>query len=580
VTRRWGRRIVVPTVFLDGAPAFAGVAAAVVWLGFSSGGYYATTSGPATAIAAGLACAVLACGRGLVLGRGDWIFVSSLFGFVLWIGVASLRPGAATRGVPELERGALYVAAAWTLLTALRRPDVTAALAGAFAGTVAVTCAGLVSLLLSQHVTADAYEGRLLFEPVGYANACGVLAGLGCVLGLGAIAHAASPLVRAAAAGGLVPLVVGLYLTGSRGAEAAALLGLAAAVVLDPGRRWLAAALLFSTPLPMLGVGLAARSRVGDPQASSELIARNGRIVFVLVVLLALAQACAVPRAVSRLAPSFGRWAPRALLVLAGAAGLATALHVPVAVLGDRPAYWRVALADVHEHPWLGSGPGTFAVRWLMGRPEPVVVQNAHNLYLETLAELGPVGLALLVAALAVPVVCAVRRRSAVAAVACGAYVTVLAHAWVDWDWQMPAVTTAALVCGAAILVETRRDGGAPLRGRLILASASALIMLAASLEAAGNSALASAAGGGPHAATAARTAERWQPWSAEPLQLLGHAYLAAGDRARALHAFKEAAGREPDAWATWYELARLGDRRAVTHIVRLNPLAVRRLSG
>jgi hypothetical protein len=48
----------------------------------------------------------------------------------------------------------------------------------------------------------------------------------------------------------------------------------------------------------------------------------------------------------------------------------------------------------------------------------------------------------------------------------------------------------------------------------------------------------------------------------------------------RARRAFEEAARRDPWAWQTWYELARLGTRRerasAVERILRLNPLAIR----
>jgi hypothetical protein len=400
------------------------------------------------------------------------------------------------------------------------------------------------------------------------------------VLALGAVVHAASPVLRAIAAGALAPLVVGLYLSGSRGAAAAAVAGLGAAVALDPERRRLATGLLVAAPLPLLGAWLAERSRVGDVQAPSELIVRNGRIVVVAVVLLGIAQAFVVPRALDRLAGRAGRLVTRALLLLAAAAGTAAALHVVGSGLGDRPAYWHVALADVHAHPGLGSGPGTFAVRWLMARTTPGAVQNAHSLYLETLAELGPVGLALLLAALAVPIVCAVRRRSPVSAIACGAYLTGLLHAGLDWDWQMPVVMVTTLVCGAAVVVDARRDGSVRPRTRQILAAAAALLVLAASLETAGNSALASAARGGRAAAAAALAAERWQPWSAEPQRLLGQAYLAAGDRVRARVAYEHAARREPDAWETWYELARLGSpperEAAVERILRLNPLAIR----
>jgi hypothetical protein len=79
----------------------------------------------------------------------------------------------------------------------------------------------------------------------------------------------------------------------------------------------------------------------------------------------------------------------------------------------------------------------------------PVSVRDAHSLYLETLAELGLLGLALLGLALAPPLLAAFRGASAAAA---GGYVAFLVHAGLDWDWELPAVTLAGLLCGAALI--------------------------------------------------------------------------------------------------------------------------------
>src|SRR5919201_1930224 len=91
-------------------------------------------------------------------------------------------------------------------------------------------------------------------------------------------------------------------------------------------------------------------------------------------------------------------------------------------------------------------------------RPARWKVRNAHNLYLETLAELGPVGLGVLVVALGLPLAAAVRaRRRALAGAAAGAYVAFVVHASVDWDWQMPAVPVTAPFCRAPLPPATRR---------------------------------------------------------------------------------------------------------------------------
>lgn len=74
-----------------------------------------------------------------------------------------------------------------------------------------------------------------------------------------------------------------------------------------------------------------------------------------------------------------------------------------------RGEYWRVALTTFTSAPIVGHGAGTFGRLWLIKRPDTLNVQDAHSLYLETLSELGIVGLALLLAVLAVPLVAARR---------------------------------------------------------------------------------------------------------------------------------------------------------------------------
>jgi membrane protein implicated in regulation of membrane protease activity len=65
----------------------------------------------------------------------------------------------------------------------------------------------------------------------------------------------------------------------------------------------------------------------------------------------------------------------------------------------------------------------------------------------------GPLGLALLVAALALPLLAARACPPAAAA-----YAALLAHAAVDWDWELPVLFVAGIACAAACLVaETAR---------------------------------------------------------------------------------------------------------------------------
>ena len=73
---------------------------------------------------------------------------------------------------------------------------------------------------------------------------------------------------------------------------------------------------------------------------------------------------------------------------------------------------WRVAWHEFEREPVLGSGAGTYEQSWNEFRPYAAKIRDAHSLYLETLAELGVLGLALLLAALTTPVVAALRTQA------------------------------------------------------------------------------------------------------------------------------------------------------------------------
>ncbi|HEY6017521.1 MAG TPA: O-antigen ligase family protein, partial [Gaiellaceae bacterium] len=142
--------------------------------------------------------------------------------------------------------------------------------------------------------------------------------------------------------------------------------------------------------------------------------------------------------------------------------------------LQQRGAYWHVAWQVIERRPLAGRGAGTFDGSWIrygdLVRWD--VTLDAHSLYLETWAELGVVGLALVLVALLAPL------ASARAAAAIGGATAFLVHAGLDWDWEMPAVTFAGLVCLAACL-EPRTAVGPRLRVAS-LAAAAALVVLAA----------------------------------------------------------------------------------------------------
>jgi O-antigen ligase len=183
----------------------------------------------------------------------------------------------------------------------------------------------------------------------------------------------------------------------------------------------------------------------------------------------------------------------RAVLLSLLAAGVGVAFVLgseagqPLTLFGEnRPQYWRVAWQDVEANPILGSGAGTFGAFWLEHRPIDEFVHDAHSLFLESLAELGPPGLALLVIGLGVPLAALRRRQDPHVAAAAGAYVAFLLHAAVDWDWEFGAVGLVSILCAAAVLVGTRPKHAQPIsmvtRGLLLAAVLMLLVFVAARL--------------------------------------------------------------------------------------------------
>lgn len=356
------------------------------------------------------------------------------------------------------------------------------------------------------------------------------------------------------------------------------------------------------------------------PGASLHTAQGEGRrLAGALVALTVVAAAVAVALQLAERRARIPRRARHALLVsvaalvVVGLAGLAVAAGGPVAIAervtdsfseplpsgdGDldrrllsvsgngRSEYWRVGWRMVGEEPLLGTGAGSYEAHWLRERPVAFHARDAHNLYLETLAELGPIGLALLLATLSVPFAALARARNApFVPAAGGGFAAFLVHAGVDWDWEVPAVTVPAIFCAAALLSADRATATAPLTGgRRAVALALAAPILALALVAhVGNRAAAASADaagrGEPERALArAQLAIRWAPWSDEAWQLRGEAELLLEDDAAARRSLRRALELNPESWSAWLDLAVVsrGQRRAqaLERAIQLNPLS------
>ena len=510
---------------------------------FDNGGYDATTWGWATLLP------LVVVGTGLVLGaarrpgRLSVTFLGLLAAFTAWTFASVAWSSAVSQSVLEGERLLVYLAAAAAFLL-LERDAVERLLWGLLA-TIAVVCAWSLGLRAFGgagsydvgSVSADAT--RRLAAPLGYSNGLGLLAAIGILLAAGLAVRLRKPVA-------VVPVLVllpTLYFTYSRGAWLALAAGGVASLALAPPR------------LPR-GVAIA---------AGAVLVAA------VVLALVSVGGPAGAMRKFSGAGPTVKANQQSRLLSLSGS---------------SRSQYWQVAWKEYASAPWLGSGAGSFQRHWLRLRPAELPVLDAHSLYLETLAEVGPVGLALLGALLSLPVAAAIFARSRPLAVpALGGYAAFLVHAAQDWDWELPAVTLAGLACGIALLLLAEGERRIALSPRLrATAVGIATALAAAALGAlAGNEALAAASSAldGDRSATAsrdARWAERLVPWSPDPWRLRGEAELSLGNVGSARRSFREALAKDSADWESWADLALVTQgperRKALKQAVELNPLA------
>lgn len=512
-------------------PSFAaGVVAlvAIGWLATRSGGFYAPDYASAGAVVfAALAVLLLVHLPRHRFSAHALIGLGALAGLAAWTGLSarwSLDPGEALHA---MQRAALYTGLfALGLLAVGSGRYARWVLWAALVVVLVIVGAGLLSRLAPDLVASTPPDrtayGYRLSHPFGYWNTFGGLAALGAVLALGLAADPRTVVpLRALATGAAVLLAVSMYLSLSRGAWLAMIVGLVVLVAMGAhrgsllwalgivgGASFLAIARLRGYPalvddpaagsgreaqghaflaqlVVITGAAIAAMAVVAAGRASQNLMRATGQVLRPIAIGLAIVLALtAVGTYVVKAGPIEGvaagalddssSWVSRqwrdflrpATFSESGTARLTTSK-------GTRSDLYRVAFDGFESHPLRGDGAGSFKVRWMRDRDVSESVINAHSLELETLGELGAVGGLLLLAFLASLVAAAVRARirpgglgrsqAAAAAAACSVWVF---HSFVDWDWQMPAFTGLALVLAATLYplgrgVRRRRDPSA-----------------------------------------------------------------------------------------------------------------------
>ena len=142
------------------------------------------------------------------------------------------------------------------------------------------------------------------------------------------------------------------------------------------------------------------------------------------------------------------------------------------AVGSARARYWKEAIEVFEAHPLLGAGAEGYATARLRYRTAPLKVQQAHGFLVQTLADLGLVGLLLVLGLFVAWLVAAGRsthpfnrrwsawrwgrlegdsRRYSPERIGLLTMLCLTAtfgiHSFVDWTWYVPGLACAALLC-------------------------------------------------------------------------------------------------------------------------------------
>lgn len=603
----------------------------VVLIGNAHGGYFPTAWGwSALALAWIAGLALLLTSRPTLGGRLELAFLASLLLCIAWMALSIVWSSDAEQSVLEVQRAIVYVAAVLAGLLVVREVSVPHLLGGLLAGIVWVSLQALASRLFppaARPGTAGMLFQDRLYGPISYANGLGLLTVMGALLALGFALHARTLPARAAAAAAMPILLTTTYFTFSRGAAAALAVGLVAAIAIDPRRlTTLTAGVLYAVPSvaavwiasgsDALTSSIGRRALVVDEgrALALELVSLSVCAAGIAVLLWTVERRVQIPRAVRR---GFG--VAVSCMALVAVVGLVVDRGGPVTLaeraydgfnrdllptdpgdpndlnrrlssIGSTPRvnFWNVAWRQHEEHPWIGAGAGTYEQFWLRYRPTNDRARDGHGLYLETLGQLGWPGLVLVVTMLLLPLAGAVRARGhPLVAATTGAYVAYLAHTGVDWDWELPAITLAALLCGVALLTAGQGPSAAAYlltpRARAAGLALTAVLALFSLVGLLGNHALAAAdraldAGDPRGAQEAARSASRWAPWSAQARHLQARADAGLGRAEPAVEHLRTAVRMSPCDWRLWFDLGTVASgrerRSALAEAAALNPLA------
>lgn len=481
--------------------------ALTVYLGLSGGGYDIVVRSELGLVIWWLV--ILGALIGLLprerLGRSAWIAVALLGGFLAWSWSGLSWSHSHEQTLDSVCRLSTYLGTLLIGLCVLTRGNARALLAGLAGGIAVVSGLAVLSKLTPSlfppNTAAPFYATARLSYPFDYADGVGEFAALGLPLLLYLASGARTLAARALAAAALPVVLLCLAMTVSRGGILAAVIGVVVLLALLPERiPRLPTLAIAAAGIAVLMVALLHRPALRDQIQAAPASQRHSMLALLIavVVLSAFTQLVVallgrrlrrpgwlqISRSGARRITALVLALAAALVIVALASGAASDAwrsfkqvnpsahsnqYFRLLSLGGshRYQYWQVAWHAFESSPLTGIGPGSFRFYWAAHQTIGEFVQNAHSLWFETLAEVGIIGLLLIVGFFAFVVIGGAVRvlrttdtqaRAAIAAAVAGVAAFCGAASF-DWVWQIGIVPMVALLM-AAVALSGLRGGG------------------------------------------------------------------------------------------------------------------------
>jgi O-Antigen ligase len=614
---------------LRDAAVVIGIAAAIFALSYANGGFAPTTrsyAGIAAWWVLGVGAAVGIASARAGVDRLAVIAIGLLSAFAIWVLISIAWAADAERAFAQFNQVSLYVAVFAIAILVARLLPASTLVGGVALALSAVAAVALVSRCfpstfgLQPGLTILSPLKNRLSYPIGYWNGLGIDIALAYPLLLSIMTSRRSRVVSAAAALPLPILAAVMYFTSSRGAFVAAGVAVLVFIVLTP-RRWpAAAALVAAAAAGAVAVAVLLHKKAlvnGDVDTALGVHQGHHAALWIGIACVVTALAWAAAMELGTRIPSpprvVGQATVAAVIALAIAAiilahpvarihdftnnaavtghGTVTTSHLLNTSGSGRWQFWGAALSEFRAHPLNGGGAGSWQSWWLQHGSLAAYSEFAHSLYLETLAELGIVGLLLIGGAVVVAVAGAVRSAFALessevaAAAACG--IAFFAAAAYDWVWQLAGIAIVGvgmlgIALGASPSTRPAWSRFGALRPAIALVAVAAIVPQFVVLAAGSHlrsSQAAYAAGNADKARTEALAAKSLEPWAAGPYLQLGLVSEAAGNYRAAARWLDDAISRSKRDWSLWLIAARIDTERGAIASARRDYHEAQRLN-